>query len=254
MPGNDIATVSDGKFEYRFVTHSEKERRRALRMLEKEKGTIAWIDREIRPEDVFFDIGANIGVYTIFAAYRLGRDGRAVAFEPHIPNANSLIENIRLNGFDPKVQLVTAALTSKAGFDRFNYQSLVVASSTSQFGNTSYEGESFEPAFVEIKYGCRVDDLCDQGLIPRPDLIKIDVDGLDFEVLVGMKGLLASADRPRSLQVELGSDNKAQTLELLDSLDYRLVEKHWTTAGLDFIAQGNDPEDYPHYGIFNDAR
>jgi hypothetical protein len=142
-------------------------------------------------------------------------------------------------------------LSNRECYDYFNYQAVTVASSTSQFGRNSYEGETFDPIFVEIKHGVSIDTLIDKGAVPRPDVIKIDVDGLDFEVLDGMRRLISSAGRPRSIQVELGSDSKPRILDLLRETGYVLKEKHWTAAGLDFIAQGNDPEAYPHYGIFN---
>ena len=248
--GRETCTLRDDKYEYHFVCHSEKERRRAERMFEKERGTIAWLDRELRPDDVYFDVGANIGVYTIFGARRIGPRGAVVAFEPHIPNANSLIENIFLNKQQKKVKLVTAALTNVGHFAPFNYHSMMVSSSTSQFGGNAYEGDVFDPVFVEIKAGCTLDSLCGQGILPSPAVVKIDVDGLDFEVLDGMRGLLASPKRPRSIQIELGSDSKPKIMRMCANAGYLLKEKHWTTAGLDFVAQGNDPENYPHYGIF----
>ena len=88
-------------------------------------------------------------------------------------------------------------------------------------------------------------------MLPPPDIVKIDVDGLDFEVLDGMRDLLTSAERPRTIQIELGSDSKPKIMKLSRETGYELTEKHWSQAGLDFIARGNDPEDYPHYGIFH---
>lgn len=246
-----IVTLSDGEHEYKFSYTTPKERRRAERMFDKEKGTIAWLKREVRPDDIFYDIGANIGVYTIFGAHRIGAKGGVIAFEPHIPNAASLLQNIMLNKLHDRVKLVSSALTNGQRFDNFNYQSLMVATSTSQFGRSEYEGESFSPVFVEIKHGCSVDMLISLGAIPTPDLVKIDVDGLDFEVLDGMRELLKSDKRPRSIQVELGSDSKPKIMAILDETNYKLAEKHWSKAGLDFIEAGGDPEDYPHYGIFS---
>jgi FkbM family methyltransferase len=250
----ESTTLSDGTYEYHFVCHTQKERNRASRLFDKEKGTIAWIARDIRPDDVFYDVGANIGTFTIYAGRRLGERGKVIAFEPHIPNANSLIENIFLNGLQSRVQLVTAALTDRAGYNRFNYHSMYAGASTSQYGRQSYEGQSFDPLFVELKHGCTVDDLCGAGIIAPPNLVKVDVDGLDFEVLDGMKGLLASAERPRAVQIELGSESTPKIMELCQRLGYVLKERHWTQAGLDWIAQGHAPEEYPHYGIFYDPK
>jgi FkbM family methyltransferase len=246
----DSLTLTDGTYEYRFVCHTKKERNRARRLFDKEKGTIAWLSRDLRPDDVFYDVGANIGTFTIFAGRRLGDAGRIIAFEPHIPNANSLIENIFLNGLEKQVQLVTAALTDREGYNRFNYLSMSAGTSTSQYGRHSYEGESFEPQFVELKHGCTVDGLCAAKVIEPPDLVKIDVDGLDFEVLNGMRGVLGSSKPPRAVQIELGTESTPKIMQLCRELGYELRERHWSEAGLDHIAQGHPPEDYPHYGIF----
>jgi len=242
--------LKDEKFEYQFVCHSQKERNRASRLFDKEKGTIAWIDRELRPDDVFYDVGANIGTFTIFAGPRLNKQGMVFAFEPHIPNANSLIENIFLNRLESKVRLITLALSNNQSYDKFNYHSMYAAASTSQYGRNSYEGEEFNPLFVEIKHGCSLDLLCTRGVIRLPNLVKIDVDGLDFEVLEGMRGMMALPEGPRTIQIELGSDSKPKIMQLCAEVGYVLKEKHWSQAGLDFIAKGNNPEDYPHYGIF----
>jgi FkbM family methyltransferase len=249
--GNRITTISDSSHSYSFSYRNNKEKRRAQRLLDKEPGTIAWLERELRPGDVFYDVGANIGVYTIFAAVRIGAAGKIYAFEPHIPNAASLMENIFINGASQKVTLVSSPLTEREHYDVFNYQSVLPASSTSQFGRNSYEGVAFEPTFKELKFGTTIDTLVDKGLIEPPNLIKIDVDGLDFEVLAGMRRLLSGANRPRSIQAELGSDSKAKIMHLCAETGYRLKEKHWTKAGQQHIDAGNDPEDYPHYGIFS---
>lgn len=245
-----ITKVSDNHHTYEFICHSVKEENRARRLLEKEKGTIAWLEKDLKSDDVFYDIGANIGSYTIFAGYRLGSKGKVIAFEPHIPNANSLIENIIHNSLQDKVQIVTTALTDKNGYKLFNYHSMYAGASTSQYGRNSYEGESFISQFVEIKHGCTIDTLLEHKLIPSPNLVKIDVDGLDYEVLAGMQKIMMSSCPPRAIQIELGSDSKKNILNLFAKTGYLLQEKHWTTAGLEHIRQGNNPEDYPHYGIF----
>lgn len=248
--GQDYVTLEDESFEYKFVCYSQKERNRALRLFDKEKGTIAWIDRDLRQGDVFYDVGANIGTFTIFAGKRINDNGAVYSFEPHIPNANSLINNIFLNRLEGKVRLSTIALTNSIGYNEFNYHSMYAAASTSQYGRTSYEGEEFSPKFVEVKHGCSLDELYSRGVIRPPSLVKIDVDGLDYEVLAGMCKLMASDVAPRSIQVELGSDSKSKIIKFMDQMGYVLKEKHWSQAGLSFIEGGGNPEDYPHYGIY----
>ncbi len=246
----DHVTLEDEDFTYKFVCHSQKERNRALRLFNKERGTIAWIARDLRPDDVFFDVGANIGAFSIYAGKRVSNQGAVYSFEPHIPNANSLIDNIFLNGLEEKIRLSTVALTDTVGYNVFNYHSMYAAASTSQYGGKSYEGEEFVPKFVEIKHGCSLDKLCVLGIIRPPSLVKIDVDGLDYEVLAGMREIMLSEKPPRSVQVELGSDSKPKIIEFMAQVGYILKEKHWSEAGLRFIDGGGNPEDYPHYGIY----
>ena len=74
-----------------------------------------------------------------------------------------------------------------------------------------------------------------------------------FEVMEGMRGLMEWSERARSIQIELGKDSKPKIMQMCSELSYNLKEKHWTGAGIKFIAQGNDPGDYPDYGIFDYA-
>ena len=64
-------------------------------MFVKESGTCEWIKNDIGPGDVFFDIGANIGIYSILAANRVGKTGKVYAFEPHSGNFTRLLRILR---------------------------------------------------------------------------------------------------------------------------------------------------------------
>ena len=243
-------TLHDDRYEYRFVCRTKKERNRARRLLSKETGTIAWIDRHLRAGDVFYDIGANIGAYTIFAGHRLGGGGQVIAFEPHVPNASSLIENVFANGLERRVQIVTAALSGETGYGRFNYYDIRAGTSSSQYGRESVEGHPFEPQFTEIKHGCTVDALCDGGLIRPPDLVKIDVDGLELDVLEGMRRVMTAADRPRSVQVEVSAQNATRIEEFMASCGFALIDRQWSESALGHIANGQQAETLPHNAIF----
>jgi FkbM family methyltransferase len=244
-----LLSLKEDQYTYIFHCDTEKERRRAKRLFTKEKGTVNWIARDARPGDTFFDVGANIGLYTVYAAARIGNTGSVFAFEPHGVNFAALIKTIVANGFTDFVHPVSLPLGDTVRFGNFNYQSILASSSTSQFEGNSYEGKEFVPSLSELKYCVTVDHLIEQGVLAPADMVKIDVDGLDFEVLKGMEGMLRDSKRPRSLQVELGTDSMGPTLSLLDDIGYRVVEKHWTEAGLAHIERGLPAESYPHYAI-----
>ena len=244
-----VVVIRDGNFAYRFRYASSKEKNRGLRIFDKEPGTVDWIRKELRPDDVFYDVGANVGVYSILAGCRLSAQGRVIAFEPHIPNAASLLENIFLNDLQRRAQIINLPLTSHDGFNTFHYFSEKRGSSTSQLGRTVSELEPFDPVCSEVKYGVTIDSLVEHGLIPRPDMIKIDVDGLELEVLAGMSRLLHSPGKPRSVQCEISKDNKEQILGFFADAGYRAGQSHWTKAGMDSMASGETVGDYPFYYV-----
>src|SRR5262249_11802872 len=74
----------DGRI-YAFLCENLRDYARCAGIFLKEPGTCEWIDRTVREGGDFYDIGANIGVYSILAGHR-GPSGRVVAFEPHAGN------------------------------------------------------------------------------------------------------------------------------------------------------------------------
>lgn len=231
----------------KFACADHIEVARAESLLTKEPGTIDWLMRTVQQGDVVYDIGANIGVYTLFAARLVGPLGTVYAFEPHIANASALFENVLLNGLQHIVKVSTCALGERMAMDLFNYVSLRRGSSGSQAGHTTGEtGESFEPALREIKACVPLDAISD---LRKPDVIKLDVDGNELSILKGAKQLLLSA-APRSLQVEMRGSNAEQVKFFLATMGYRFSHRHDTALGQKRIAQGANVEEIGHNGVF----
>jgi FkbM family methyltransferase len=246
-----VVKIRAGGKSYRFVCHSKKEARRVGRLFTKEPGTIAWLMETLRPDDIFFDIGANIGVYSIYAAQELASGGCVYAFEPHLANAATVLENIAANDLVERIHLISAPLADRDGFGTFHYHSLESSRSSSQFGPPVMDGQEFRPAALELKYGARLDALIDSGVIPAPTVVKIDVDGLEAEIIAGMKSLLASARAPRSVQIELSRENAERIISEMSAAGYELVSRHWTQSRQISIDQGADPlTQFPHNVIF----
>ena len=163
---------------YTFLCESLRDYGRCAGLFLKEPGTCEWIERTVKPGDIFYDIGANIGVYSILAGQRVGPQGRVIAFEPHAGNFAALSRNIEANGFAGRIVPCGFALHRSSGFFDFNYSSLAVGSSRSQLdGNAAPGFDPFEPVVRELKYAAAVDDLVLSGRLPRPTHVKIDVDG-----------------------------------------------------------------------------
>jgi len=256
LPGSLPVTVEvcDDGPACRFVCTGLRELKRAATLFYKEEGTIAWLRHELRPDDVFLDVGANMGVYTIFAALRLGETGSVVAVEPHLVNATRLLENVRANGLGGRVSVLTSALADAGGFDAFNYRDWGAGTSNSQLGSSlDSSGQEFEAAATELKSVTTVDALIAAGAIPRPDLVKIDVDGLEPRILAGMQALLTSEPQPRSVQVEVEPGTRAQIEDQLGEWGYARQSSHFSKGGKRRLGRGEAASSIPHNVIFAPA-
>jgi FkbM family methyltransferase len=243
--------VDDGDHRFSIRCESLVELRRATTALTKEEGTVRWIRTEVKPGDVFYDIGANIGLYTLMAAPRVSPGGRVVAFEPHIANLNALMHNIMRNGLMESVRVVSSALHDRCGFFDFNYHHWLAGSSLSQLDSLLDDQEQqFTPMFTECKYGVTVDSLLEQSVIAPPDHIKIDVDGNELLVLRGMTRLLNGANRPRTLQIEVNRRARQELEGFMESCGYELADRHYTQLGKAALAAGKDVESVHYNGIF----
>lgn len=225
--------------------------RRATTLFAKEAGTVSWLEQELHPGDVFLDIGANIGIYSLLAAQMVGAEGRVFGIEPHAVNAAALLENIAANHVADRVSVLTIALSSQTGFDRFNYHDWEAARSHSQFGrNIDENGCAFIPVCAEVKYGTTVDALVADSVIGLPHAVKIDIDGLELSVLRGMAKLLTDAQHPRSVQVEVGPASYTSVDDLMKHFGYRLDYRHHTLAGKKRLRAGAEELSVPHNAVY----
>jgi len=131
--------------------------------------------------NLFIDIGANIGTYSIIAA----KNGvKCIAFEPVLTNYISLKKNIQLNRLEEFIEPMMIGLAEKASKARFNYDPLKPgASSIHPIKRTS------EILEIELKV---FDDLNCVSTETNKILIKIDVEGMELNVLKGMEKILSN--------------------------------------------------------------
>lgn len=163
----------------------------------KEPETVAWIERCVQPGDVFCDIGANVGAYSLIAA---ARGAQVVAIEPSPTTFAALCRNIVLNGFEERVTPIHAALGPRTEVVRFAFKSL-------DPGAADHDGlTGGAEAFPLLCY--RLDELVERFALPAPAHIKIDVDGAEAAVISGMTGLLA-AEGVKSVLVEIDENEPA---------------------------------------------
>ena len=239
----DVDVEADGE-PYRFRCRSADEYMRAISMLSREPGTIAFLREELRPGDHLLDVGANVGTFTLYGARRVGPSGSVTAFEPHVRTAASLLDNVAANGLQPTVRVLSCALDAESGLFPFAYASTVGGTALSQLRGTAPAGGT-----TELKAAYALDALVADGIVPAPDVVKLDVDGNEPAVLAGMRAVLTGSRRPRALQVELnpGADEAAA---MLRDCGYELVAEHRSHGAAAEIAAGSSPDSLGRNGIF----
>jgi FkbM family methyltransferase len=238
--------ITDEQYTHRFRCEDPLEIYRAMTVLGKEEGTTRWIRAEVRAGDVFYDIGANIGQYTLLAARRLAPDGEVYAFEPNILNAHSLLRNVRHNGLERSVKVLSSALTDEEGFLDFDYVSPRPAALDLSEGDAARA----RPVYSEVKHATTIDSLIEAGVIRPANLVKIDVDGFEALVLGGMSKLLLGEARPRAVQVEVTPRSAPEVGELMQRHGFEFSERHETSFGQARIAAGADPASILRNEIF----
>jgi FkbM family methyltransferase len=163
--------------------------------------------RGIHPGDVVYDIGANVGYYTLLAALATGPAGRVIAFEPLPENLSFLRRHFALNNL-PQAQVIDAAVSDHMGETFFQ-----VAPSRSM-GQLSAQGE-LPVQLVSL------DELVAAGRIPPPDCLKIDVEGAELGVLAGAARILEQA-KPDIYLATHSRDLHQACCQVLTSAGYRL--------------------------------
>lgn len=242
--------VKAGPFE--LLCDDPFEVARAQSYLTKEPGTIEWLEG-IQPGETVYDIGANIGLYTLAAALHVGPEGMVYAFEPHVANAASLLRNVQCNGMGDRVRVLTCAVGSHEGLWPFHYASKRAGSSGSQLGSPVDEhGKTFAPAATELKWVTTLDWLVNDGQVQHPNRVKIDVDGQEPAILRGAHALLRSGT-VRSLQVEVHGQTRETLRTELRRAGYALQRIHYTANGQAAIAKGADPLLLAHNEVFSRA-
>lgn len=160
-----------------------------------------------------FDVGGYEGVFTLFFARRAGPAGRVITFEPNPRNHARIVENVRLNGFT-HVRVLQVALGSAAGRGALVYPSDETARGSLErhIADDIRREKHVDAVEVEID---TVDRQIADGL-PEPDFVKLDVEGLERDVLEGMRTL---ADRRHpTLYIEIHGADEQKKLENVSSV------------------------------------
>jgi FkbM family methyltransferase len=168
LPGGERVRVSP---RYRYLSWNPEE--------------YAAFKAAVRPGTIVFDVGANIGAYTVLFAQWTGAAGRVFAFEPSPQSIAGLREQLRLNDLSDRVEIVEAAVSERAGTAAFDCGG---ASGTNALVTDAGRG-----AHVIRVETTSLDAFCASRGV-HPSIVKIDVEGAELEALRGARETLARPD------------------------------------------------------------
>lgn len=205
---------------FKMFTNTKMENFRADTFLTKEPETLEWIRSFKLPNPVLYDVGANIGIYSLYAASLYPR-GRVYAFEPSRLNYKRVRENAELNGFC-NIFAINVAVADKYG--------------TACFPEYNEIGESGNQAVNTLFGGHVVFTIPLDGFI-APNYLKIDVDGAEWNIVQGAV-LTLNSPALKSVLIEVDTkvideETKQPVAELImQTLNYkgfRLSDLNWTS-------------------------
>ena len=174
----------------------------------------------LRGGDVFYDIGANVGYFTVLAGRLVGPTGAVYAFEPVPSNASIVERNARLNHME-NIETLRVAVSHQTGKSELYLAHYAGGAALKSAGPPPDLAGSI---LVDTS---SIDDLVKHRRIRPPDVVKIDVEGAELDVLHGMLKVLQEGNPKVILEVddadEMRCDGKLNACrEFLQDLQYRI--------------------------------
>ncbi len=197
-----------------FSAPSQLTRWRVESIYTKEPWTLEWI-ASFQPDEILLDCGANVGMYTIWAAAT--RKVRVFSFEPESQNYALLNRNIQNNRLQGLVKAYCMGLSDKSGLFDLHMADMRVGGSCHAVDEAlDFELKPLKSLFVQGCIAKTLDELVGDGAVPVPTHIKIDVDGFEHRVIAGARRTLVNP-AVRSLLIETNqnlADHMAMVREL----------------------------------------
>ncbi len=189
-----------------------------------EPETVRWLDT-LTPEDTLWDIGANVGMYSLYAARFRGC--HVLAVEPESQNYALLVDNIALNGVGSLCLPACMGVTREFGLQRLDVSYLTKGgayNSCEPFSRN--EKQSTKGRIQQLLFGVSLDDLVTKYGLRAPTHLKIDVDGLEPDIIAGAGSLLSNSGL-RSILIEINrsSPRDLEIPSTLESHGFKLVSE-----------------------------
>lgn len=185
------STTARSLHDANSITHGEPE-------------TVRWIDG--LPEGAtLWDIGANVGVYSLYAAFV--RHMTVMAFEPGASSHAALCKNIEINHLDELIHPFCLAFTNQTSIDHLYLENTGAGHSMHGFGQPQSAHGKINYQYRQSVTGYSIDEFCKIFNPKFPDFVKLDVDSIELKIIEGGENTLR--DHVKSIIVEIEEDNVA---------------------------------------------
>ena len=191
---------------------------RARTLFTKEPETINWI-RKFNNNSIFYDIGANVGVYSLFAA--IISKTKTFSFEPESNNFQILMENIVINNLNNLITPYPIGISDETKMTKLNLSKFEIGASHHTVGEFALDHNTLEKIknrFSQGIFSTTLDNLWDQWKLPKPEYIKIDVDGIEHKIIKESSKTLKSQEL-KSILIEI-NPKRSEDKEILSILKF----------------------------------
>jgi FkbM family methyltransferase len=218
----------DKKKFLRFYTPTLISAYRAKSFFTKEPDTLEWLDKKGGNNKILYDIGANMGIYSLYYSKKF--NSTSYVFEPSFMNLNLIQNNLKLNNLEKKVVIVPNPTYSKTAIStlyqlrRIAGDAVTTLNNNKVFKNMLDRSTVTNSPSINQVLGLSIDYLVENKILKKPDLIKIDVDGNEIEVLKGCKKTL-SGNKKISILIELRKDTYNSAKNFLKTNGLKFVSK-----------------------------
>ena len=199
----------------KFYTPTKIASFRAYTLFSKEQDTLKWIEKYGEKNKIFFDVGANMGVYSLF--YALTYKSKVYSFEPSFRNLDLLVRNISLNNLNQFISVISNPIYNNQIISNFSQSKNIAGLAEATFGKNSIENRNdYNTLSISLDY------LVERNIIEKPNLIKIDVDGNEVEVLEGARNIIKS-ENCNSILIETRSNTSQPVKKILEESGYKRI-------------------------------
>ena len=221
--------ISILNIETKFFVPNELTDWRVKTFFYKEPETLEWIDNFEKKENlIFWDIGANIGLYSIYNALK-NKSSSTISFEPSTSNLRILSRNIYINNLENRIKIFPLPLTNKENcFLTMNENDFNEGGALNTIGESiNFEGKKFDSKMKYQTFATSINNLIENKMIELPDYIKIDVDGIEHLILEGASKILVN-EKIKSLSIEINenfSEQYEKALKIMHNNNFKILQK-----------------------------